>query len=102
MNSLVSVILAGGTGTRLWPLSRKLFPKQFLALYGDKTMLQQTWERVASLQNVPPIVVCHEEQSIHRRGTVAAVRRGTRAHPARAGRTQYGARDLRRGIDRYC
>ena len=41
-----AVILAGGSGTRLWPLSRTLFPKQLLALNGDLTLLQQTLTRV--------------------------------------------------------
>ena len=39
------VILAGGSGTRLWPLSRELYPKQFLCLTGEKSLLQQTVER---------------------------------------------------------
>jgi mannose-1-phosphate guanylyltransferase/mannose-6-phosphate isomerase len=43
------VILCGGSGTRLWPLSRKAFPKQFIPLLGDKSLLQLTLERVAPL-----------------------------------------------------
>jgi mannose-1-phosphate guanylyltransferase / mannose-6-phosphate isomerase len=43
------VILCGGSGTRLWPLSRKAFPKQFIPLFGDKSLLQLTLERVAPL-----------------------------------------------------
>ena len=43
------VILCGGSGTRLWPLSRKSFPKQFVPLIGDKSLLQLTLERVAQL-----------------------------------------------------
>lgn len=42
MNDLLSVILSGGSGTRLWPLSREAYPKQFLALAGEQTMLQAT------------------------------------------------------------
>jgi mannose-1-phosphate guanylyltransferase / mannose-6-phosphate isomerase len=45
--SLIPVILCGGSGTRLWPLSRKSFPKQFVPLLGDKSLLQLTLERVA-------------------------------------------------------
>ena len=41
---MITLILAGGSGTRLWPLSRKLHPKQFLALNGDKSLLRQTAE----------------------------------------------------------
>ena len=58
---ITPVILAGGSGTRLWPLSRQLNPKQFLKLLGDKTMLQQTLERLRWLPCGSPIVVCNEE-----------------------------------------
>lgn len=49
MNSITPVILCGGSGTRLWPLSRKSFPKQFVPLIGDKSLLQLTLERVGQL-----------------------------------------------------
>ena len=55
------VIMAGGSGTRLWPLSRASHPKQFLALNGDKTMLQQTVERLSGLSNDELIAICNEE-----------------------------------------
>lgn len=42
MNGIVAVILCGGAGSRLWPLSRTLLPKQFLPLVSDKTLLQET------------------------------------------------------------
>lgn len=45
------IILCGGSGTRLWPLSRKAFPKQFIPLLGEKSLLQLTLERVAPLTN---------------------------------------------------
>ena len=45
------VILSGGSGTRLWPLSRAVLPKQLLPLVSDKTMLQETALRVSSLSN---------------------------------------------------
>jgi len=57
---LTPVILSGGAGTRLWPLSRELYPKQLLALTGERTMLQQTALRVSGLQATAPIVVCNE------------------------------------------
>jgi mannose-1-phosphate guanylyltransferase/mannose-6-phosphate isomerase len=46
------VILCGGSGNRLWPLSRKNFPKQFLSLYSDKSLLQETYLRMLKL--IPP------------------------------------------------
>ena len=58
---LIPLILSGGSGTRLWPLSRELYPKQLLPLVGDNTMLQETVQRVIGLADVaPPIVVCNE------------------------------------------
>ena len=61
MPKLQPVLLSGGSGTRLWPLSREAYPKQFLALAGDDTMLQATWRRVADLADAAPIVVAGEE-----------------------------------------
>lgn len=58
---LIPVILSGGSGTRLWPLSRELYPKQLLPLVGKGTMLQETLARVAGVENMgAPIVVCNE------------------------------------------
>jgi mannose-1-phosphate guanylyltransferase/mannose-6-phosphate isomerase len=60
---LVPVILAGGTGTRLWPLSRDLYPKQLLNLVGADTLLQSTVLRFAGLENVSaPVVICNDHQ----------------------------------------
>ena len=61
MPTLLPVLLSGGSGTRLWPLSRELYPKQFLPLVGERTMLQDTWLRVASIADAAPIVVANEE-----------------------------------------
>jgi len=55
------VIMAGGSGTRLWPLSRASHPKQFLPLMGEKTMLQQTVERLSGLPTSESIIICNEE-----------------------------------------
>ncbi|HEY1135953.1 MAG TPA: mannose-1-phosphate guanylyltransferase/mannose-6-phosphate isomerase [Xanthomonadaceae bacterium] len=60
MASVQPVLLSGGSGTRLWPLSREAYPKQFLALAGDDTMLQATWRRVAPLTSAAPLVVANE------------------------------------------
>jgi mannose-1-phosphate guanylyltransferase / mannose-6-phosphate isomerase len=57
---LTPVILSGGSGTRLWPLSRELYPKQLLPLVGEHTMLQETAQRLAGLEAAAPIVVCNE------------------------------------------
>lgn len=60
-HSVVPVILSGGAGTRLWPLSREHHPKQLIALLDDHTLLQSTARRLASLEDPhPPIVVCNE------------------------------------------
>jgi mannose-1-phosphate guanylyltransferase/mannose-6-phosphate isomerase len=61
MPKLQPVLLSGGSGTRLWPLSREAYPKQFLPLAGDDTMLQATWLRVADLADAAPIVVAGED-----------------------------------------
>ncbi|WP_423186130.1 mannose-1-phosphate guanylyltransferase/mannose-6-phosphate isomerase [Alishewanella sp. d11] len=55
------VILAGGSGNRLWPLSRNLMPKQFLNLHGCSSMLQTTVLRLAALEAQLPLVICNEE-----------------------------------------
>ena len=57
---LTPVILSGGAGTRLWPLSRELYPKQLLALTGERTMIQQTALRLEGLAAGAPVVVCNE------------------------------------------
>lgn len=55
------VIMAGGNGSRLWPLSRVLFPKQFLKLDGELTMLQNTVARLERLACSNPLVICNED-----------------------------------------
>ncbi len=66
MNSfkVIPLILCGGKGTRLWPLSRQSYPKQFLNLSGrdHKSLLQQTLERISGLKHLDePIIICNEE-----------------------------------------
>ena len=62
MARLQAVLLSGGSGTRLWPLSREAYPKQFLPLAGEDSMLQATWLRVAPIApSAPPIVIANEE-----------------------------------------
>ncbi|MFA5663585.1 mannose-1-phosphate guanylyltransferase/mannose-6-phosphate isomerase [Castellaniella sp.] len=59
--ALLPVVLAGGSGTRLWPLSREYKPKQFLALAGEQTLLQQALQRLQGLDCLAPILVCNEK-----------------------------------------
>ncbi|AAW74050.1 mannose-1-phosphate guanylyltransferase/mannose-6-phosphate isomerase [Xanthomonas oryzae pv. oryzae] len=61
MSDVLPIILSGGSGTRLWPLSRESYPKQFLPLVGDKSMLQSTWLRAAPVAAHAPILVANEE-----------------------------------------
>ncbi len=63
IKKIIPVILAGGTGTRLWPLSRKSFPKQFLNLLDDEySLLQRTYQRIENLDDISrPLVICNEE-----------------------------------------
>jgi mannose-1-phosphate guanylyltransferase/mannose-6-phosphate isomerase len=62
MSALIPVILSGGSGTRLWPLSREAHPKQFLPLLGEHSLLQMTWLRLAGLPGADaPLVVANEE-----------------------------------------
>lgn len=62
MSNLKIVLLSGGSGTRLWPLSREAYPKQLLPLTGEDSLLQATWRRVRELPGVgTPLVVANEE-----------------------------------------
>ncbi len=59
---IIPVILAGGSGTRLWPLSRSLYPKQLLPLVNERTLLQNTVDRLAGVPEVTaPLVICNTE-----------------------------------------
>ncbi|WP_125076467.1 mannose-1-phosphate guanylyltransferase/mannose-6-phosphate isomerase [Pseudoxanthomonas sp. SGT-18] len=58
---MIPVILSGGSGTRLWPLSREAYPKQFLPLVGEASLLQATWQRIAPLASGPALVVANGE-----------------------------------------
>ena len=58
--AICPVIMAGGSGTRLWPLSRAAYPKQFLRLHGEDTMLQATLKRLSGLDVQSSITICNE------------------------------------------
>ena len=55
-----AVVIAGGSGTRLWPMSRSEHPKQFLALHGEETMLQATMKRLDGLDIESSVTICNE------------------------------------------
>jgi mannose-1-phosphate guanylyltransferase/mannose-6-phosphate isomerase len=59
--SITPVVLSGGSGTRLWPLSRKALPKQLLALVGERTMIQETVERARGEGFAAPLIICNQE-----------------------------------------
>ena len=63
-NPIIPIILCGGTGSRLWPLSRECFPKQYLPLIENdsKSMVQITYKRLEGLKNLSePIIICNDE-----------------------------------------
>jgi mannose-1-phosphate guanylyltransferase/mannose-6-phosphate isomerase len=79
MAALIPVILSGGAGTRLWPLSREMYPKQLLALTGIHTMLQDTALRLNGIAGAtPPLVVCNDAH----RFTVAEQIRALQIQPS--------------------
>jgi mannose-1-phosphate guanylyltransferase / mannose-6-phosphate isomerase len=79
MTAVFPVILSGGAGTRLWPLSREMYPKQLLALTSKYSMLQDTALRLAGISGAhPPLVVCNEAH----RFTVAEQLRALSLEPA--------------------
>ncbi|MNF28550.1 Mannose-1-phosphate guanylyltransferase 1 [compost metagenome] len=59
--AVIPVIMAGGSGSRLWPMSREHFPKQFLNLYGHNSMLQETVNRLADIECTAPLILCNEK-----------------------------------------
>ncbi len=74
---LLPVVMAGGSGTRLWPLSRTLFPKQFLSLTSSATMLQETLQRLTPLAHDPAFIICNQE---HRFIVAEQLRKATLAN----------------------
>ena len=74
MSNHYAIILCGGSGTRLWPLSRKLRPKQLLSLSDDKSLLQNTADRL--IQHVPKnnlFTVTHEDHKFEVKGQIADI-----------------------------
>ena len=58
---MVPIILSGGSGTRMWPYSRSMYPKQFLPLIGDNSMLQETVLRLGDGDSISPLIICNED-----------------------------------------
>ena len=88
---IVPIIIAGGSGTRLWPLSRSLYPKQFLPLFGESTMLQSTINRLNQLDTAAPVIICNEDhrfivaeqlRSINQMGSIILEPQGRNTAPA--------------------
>jgi mannose-1-phosphate guanylyltransferase len=88
---IIPVIMAGGSGTRLWPLSRSLYPKQFLSLLGKSTMLQATINRLNLLEVTAPVTICNEDhrfivaeqlRSINQMGSIILEPEGRNTAPA--------------------
>ena len=89
--SICAVLMAGGSGTRLWPLSRAAHPKQFLSLYNEETMLQSTVKRLDGLDINSTIIMCNEKhrffvaeqlREIDRLGTIILEPEGRNTAPA--------------------
>ena len=95
--TIIPVILSGGSGTRLWPMSTPEKPKQLLALTADETMLQLTARRTAGEAFGAPIVVANAAPCRRDRGATGGHRRGGWTADPRAGRAQYRAGDRARG-----
>ena len=71
---ILPVIMAGGFGFRLWPLSREHYPKQFLTVTGNESMLQQTVARLSGIEHAASILLCNEEHRFYCCGADAAGR----------------------------
>ena len=75
------IILAGGIGSRLWPLSRELYPKQVINLIGEFSLLQTTVQRVAALEGArTPIIVVGEEHRFLTKSQIEELRLFTDFH----------------------
>ncbi|MFO1257090.1 MAG: mannose-1-phosphate guanylyltransferase/mannose-6-phosphate isomerase [Gammaproteobacteria bacterium] len=101
---VLPVILAGGSGTRLWPLSRENYPKQFLTLMGDQSLFQQTLSRVSEPTYLPPLIITSEahrflvaEQIRQWGGTTSALM----LEPARKGTAPAAALAAHYALQRY-
>ncbi len=83
------VILSGGAGTRLWPLSRALRPKQLLPLASEKSMLQETVRRVTGTGFGAPMIVCNAQHRFMIAEQMREIGDQRRRHRPRAGGPQH-------------
>ena len=108
---LLPVVLSGGSGTRLWPISREKYPKQLLPLVGDLSMLQETISRLDGIQGLlEPLVVCNEEHRfvvaeqtrlLGKRATVVLEPFGRNTAPALTLAALWDPRQCGSGVDRH-
>lgn len=90
-SKLYPIVMAGGSGSRLWPLSRVLYPKQFLCLKGDLTMLQTTICRLNGVECESPVVICNEQHRFIVAEQLRQLNKLTyREHYSRTGRAKHG------------
>ena len=94
-SAIIPVILSGGSGTRLWPVSRESFPKQLWPLISERTLLQETALRARGDRFAPPIIVCNQEHRFLIAEQLRAAGIDAAAHPAGAGRPQQRPGDRR-------
>src|SRR5580765_8467824 len=110
MTAITPVILSGGSGTRLWPLSRELYPKQLLPLVGERTMLQDTLLRLNGIADLQaPILVCNVEhrflaaeqlRTVHQeRATIVLEPAGRNTAPAVTVAALVATEAAERGVD---
>ena len=88
---ITPILLCGGSGTRLWPLSRKSFPKQFADLMGDESLFQASARRFTGEGFGAPLIVTGDDVPLYRDRAAGRGRHQAREHPDRTRRAQYRA-----------
>ncbi len=90
---IVPVILSGGSGTRLWPLSRTMYPKQFIRFFnGQGSLLAATLRRIDDADFSAPIIICNNDHRFLVREELAGAAMTRRCDHPRAGGAQHRAR----------
>lgn len=78
MENILPIILAGGNGTRLWPLSRGSYPKQFIKFYNNLSLFQECLTRLQAIDANPPLLICN-----HKHRFLAADQCHEKKHPGK-------------------